>query len=262
VAGWLKDWAARGLETVSFHGFGEPLSAPGFPRALQAASESGLSVELTTNGQLLDKYAVLISQSVTRLSVSLDTVDSAQARVLRPGIELEAVLRGVDAAREADVPHLSVWATLTSPMLESLPATLRWAARAQVDEVTIQPLGGPAARGPLALPRARAEAELQGALELAESLGVNLNIRRVSSRRSVSCAAPACTVCLRIRNSHSAYLFPCCNWNPRMPIGVIAHGHELEQLWVSDGFQEVVETVAQGRRAAGCGGCPVFAMPE
>ncbi len=90
-----------GIERLRLTG-GEPLIAPGLEAFLAGIGGMGFEeVTLTTNGQLLERRAgMLVDAGIRRINVSLDTLDPARFAKLARGGDLQAVLAGLDRARE------------------------------------------------------------------------------------------------------------------------------------------------------------------
>ncbi len=95
-----------GITKVRITG-GEPLVRKGVMHLFEGLSrhlKSGALAELcvTTNGILLAKYAeTLADYGVRRVNVSLDTLDPERFAEITSGGDVEAVLRGIEAARVA-----------------------------------------------------------------------------------------------------------------------------------------------------------------
>lgn len=95
-----------GITKVRITG-GEPLVRKGVMHLFEGLSrhlKSGALDELcvTTNGILLAKYAeALVDYGVRRVNVSLDTLDPVRFAEITSGGDVEAVLRGIEAARAA-----------------------------------------------------------------------------------------------------------------------------------------------------------------
>jgi cyclic pyranopterin phosphate synthase len=96
----------RGVRKLRLTG-GEPLVRKNIMwliRSLGRHLDSGALGELTltTNGSQLDKFADdLKAAGVDRINVSLDTLDAAKFKAITRWGDLEAVLRGIDAALNA-----------------------------------------------------------------------------------------------------------------------------------------------------------------
>jgi cyclic pyranopterin phosphate synthase len=97
-------FARAGVKKVRLTG-GEPLLRAGLASlvAMVATVPGVQDIALTTNGSLLRRQAVeLKAAGLSRLTVSLDTLDpDTFARIADSGVELRAVLDGIDAATEA-----------------------------------------------------------------------------------------------------------------------------------------------------------------
>jgi cyclic pyranopterin phosphate synthase len=102
--------AALGIRKVRLTG-GEPLVRRGILDIcrLVAATEGIEETCLTTNGILLPKFAAdLRAMGVTRLNISLDTLDPARYTELTRGGDLADALRGLDAARDAGFGRIKI----------------------------------------------------------------------------------------------------------------------------------------------------------
>jgi len=83
---------------------GEPLVRAELPNLVRMLSqiEEIQELSLTTNGTVLKKYALELKQAgLSRVNVSLDTLKSDKFRYITRLGELEGVLEGVEAAKEA-----------------------------------------------------------------------------------------------------------------------------------------------------------------
>ncbi len=89
--------ATAGIDKVRITG-GEPLLSPKFPATLQGIMNLGLrDVSLTTNGQLLPRYAQsIIDSGMKRINVSLDTLDRDAFRSIARSGDLNTVLHGIE----------------------------------------------------------------------------------------------------------------------------------------------------------------------
>lgn len=97
--------AQLGIRRVRLTG-GEPLVRADFPELVKMLSriEDITELSLTTNGALLKDYAHALKQAgLSRVNVSLDTLRADRFRDITRQGELEDVLAGIEAAREADL---------------------------------------------------------------------------------------------------------------------------------------------------------------
>jgi GTP 3',8-cyclase len=99
-------FASLGVRTVRLTG-GEPLVRRDVERLVdQLAAIPDLELALTTNGALLPQKAqALADAGLSRVTVSLDSVDDAQFRALNDvDFPVDRVLEGIDAAAAAGLP--------------------------------------------------------------------------------------------------------------------------------------------------------------
>ena len=99
-------FAGLGVRTVRLTG-GEPLVRRDVERLVeQLAAIPDLELALTTNGALLPQKAqALADAGLSRVTVSLDSVDDAQFRALNDvDFPVDRVLEGIDAAAAAGLP--------------------------------------------------------------------------------------------------------------------------------------------------------------
>lgn len=136
IAEVVRVAVSLGVHKVRLTG-GEPLVRKGVVDLVRMlAGLTGLrTLALTTNGTLLDRLArPLADAGLTRVNVSLDTVDpDLYARITRRGA-LSDALRGIAAAREAGLP-VKLNAVLLPELLEHgrLEALVGWAAERDLE---------------------------------------------------------------------------------------------------------------------------------
>ncbi len=103
----VRAFRSLGVEKVRLTG-GEPLLRADTAELVRVVKHDlGLAdVALTTNGWLLEKFAVpLRAAGLDRVNVSLDSLDEATAgRMNGLGFKVDRVLRGIDAAGAAGLP--------------------------------------------------------------------------------------------------------------------------------------------------------------
>ncbi|NND82842.1 MAG: GTP 3',8-cyclase MoaA [Gammaproteobacteria bacterium] len=103
-----------GVEKVRLTG-GEPLVRHGIIElAEQIRAIDGLrELVMTTNGVLLDKFSKpLVEAGVSRLNISIDSLQPARFKELTRFGEVEDVLRGIDAARKAGFDKIKLNAVI------------------------------------------------------------------------------------------------------------------------------------------------------
>jgi cyclic pyranopterin phosphate synthase len=122
--------AARdlGVTDVRFTG-GEPLMRADLAEILakSTAVARGASLSLTTNGIGLDKrIGELVAAGLTRINVSLDTVDRDHFARLTRRDRLPAVFAGIEAAKRAGLTPLKINAVLMRDTLAGSADLLAW----------------------------------------------------------------------------------------------------------------------------------------
>lgn len=95
---------AAGIERLRITG-GEPLVSPRLEHFMGQVGQMGLAdISLTTNGQLLArKLPILLKAGISRINVSLDTLDPSAFRAIARGGDLATVLDGMEQARAAGI---------------------------------------------------------------------------------------------------------------------------------------------------------------
>ena len=102
--------AEEGISKIRLTG-GEPLVRSGIVDHVRRLREmTGIeSIAITTNGTLLPKYAKdLVDAGLTRVNISLDTLDPATYTSITRGGKLEDVLAGMEAAFEAGMDPIKI----------------------------------------------------------------------------------------------------------------------------------------------------------
>ncbi len=118
-----------GVLDIRFTG-GEPLLRPDLVEIVERSARvaAGASLALTTNGIGLEKrIEPLLAAGLTRLNISLDTVDRDHFARLTRRDRLPAVLRGIEAARRAGISPLKINAVLMRDTLEGAADLVAWA---------------------------------------------------------------------------------------------------------------------------------------
>jgi cyclic pyranopterin phosphate synthase len=106
IARLARIFAAHGVEKVRITG-GEPLVRRDVERLVELlAAIPGLDLTMTTNGSLLpQKAAALASAGLSRITVSLDSLDDERFRTLNDvDFPVGRVLEGIEAAGAAGLP--------------------------------------------------------------------------------------------------------------------------------------------------------------
>jgi len=143
-----SSFIARGIRKIRLTG-GEPLVRRGLMSFLQRLSrhrDSGAlnEITLTTNGTQLAKFAGdLKANGVERINISLDSRDPDTFLKLTRRAALENVMRGIDAAQEADLKIKINTVALKGTNDAEIPELMRWAHGRGMDMTLIEvmPLG-------------------------------------------------------------------------------------------------------------------------
>jgi cyclic pyranopterin phosphate synthase len=117
-----------GIRDVRFTG-GEPLVRKDLVDIVArcSAAAPGLSLAMTTNAIGLDRRARdLVAAGLTRVNVSLDTVDRRHFETLTRRDRLPAVMAGIDAALAAGLSPLKINAVLMPETLDGATDLLAW----------------------------------------------------------------------------------------------------------------------------------------
>jgi cyclic pyranopterin phosphate synthase len=118
-----------GVREVRFTG-GEPLTRPDLVDIIKASSSvaPGIPLAMTTNGVGLDRRAAALAEAgLTRINVSLDTIDREHFAAVTRRDRLPAVLRGLDAARAAGLGPIKINAVALRETLPDAGDLLAWA---------------------------------------------------------------------------------------------------------------------------------------
>jgi cyclic pyranopterin phosphate synthase len=135
-----------GISKVRLTG-GEPLVRKGVPDLVRliAATAGVDDISLTTNGLLLASFAsALVDAGLSRVNVSLDSLDPARFRTLTRGGSVEQALDGVRAALESGFHPVKVNAVLMPETLTELEAFVALTRERPIHVRFIEwmPLGG------------------------------------------------------------------------------------------------------------------------
>jgi GTP 3',8-cyclase len=117
-----------GVRDIRFTG-GEPLMRADLGEiiSLSSAVAGGASLSMTTNGIGLDKRVdALVAAGLTRLNISLDTVDRDHFARLTRRDRLPSVFAGIEAAKRAGVTPLKINAVLMRDTLGGAADLLEW----------------------------------------------------------------------------------------------------------------------------------------
>ena len=104
----------KGVTKVRLTG-GEPLVRKGIVTLVEKLSQiKGIEdLSMTTNGALLDKYAVELKKAgLNRVNISLDTVDAEKYCEITRNGDLRNVIKGIEAAKKAGFSPIKINAVL------------------------------------------------------------------------------------------------------------------------------------------------------
>ena len=110
ITAFTRVAVAAGINKVRITG-GEPLVRKGVTALVRMISEiEGITdLSMTTNGILLADYAEELAEAgLMRVNVSLDTLDPEKYRYVTRGGDVNAVLRGIDAAQRAGLRPVKI----------------------------------------------------------------------------------------------------------------------------------------------------------
>ncbi len=266
-----------GVDAIRVTG-GEPLMRRGvvdFIRRLGSLRGQGLKrVSMTTNAALLERHAAgLVAAGLDDVNISIDSLDPDRFRSMTGGGELEPVLRGIRAARDAGLPaKLNAVVIRDTNEYDILPLT-RWAASEGVPLrfIEFMPLDG---RGGWQPERVVPERDMVAALEQEFTVERLPRTREPATYYRLDGAFllgiistvsnPFCGSCDRVRVTATGELYPCL-FSPvcsdlKGPLRAGADEPELERIirggvWrKGKGFQETQGYVERTISMHGLGG--------
>jgi MoaA/NifB/PqqE/SkfB family radical SAM enzyme len=133
------------LPTLFFGGFGEPFAHPDLMAMLAAAKSIGSTVELITNGTMLDEGTCreLVSMGLDRLWVSIDGATPESYADVRLGDALPQVIDGLHRLRELRVaagsalPRLGIAFVAMRRNIADLPEVIRLGQKLGADRFSV-----------------------------------------------------------------------------------------------------------------------------
>ncbi|MDQ1544728.1 MAG: 3,8-cyclase [Actinomycetota bacterium] len=118
-----------GIREVRFTG-GEPLMRVDLEQIIGLSAEAapGIDISITTNGVGLEhRIDRLVAAGLTRVNISLDTVDARHFAELTRRDRLDSVFAGIRAAHAAGLAPLKLNAVMMRSTLDDAPDLLAWA---------------------------------------------------------------------------------------------------------------------------------------
>lgn len=98
-----KTFRALGVDTIRLTG-GEPLVRKNFDFLLRELSKLGVTIKLTTNGILLDKYFDLFKEiGLTKINISLDTLDKAKSIFITKRDYFDRIMHNIRIAGDYNI---------------------------------------------------------------------------------------------------------------------------------------------------------------
>jgi cyclic pyranopterin phosphate synthase len=205
---------------------GEPLArrnVMSFVRALSRHLAQGALDEMTmtTNGALLGRFArELADAGLSRINVSLDTLDPADFAAITLGGDVGVVLAGIEAARDAGLPVKLNTVVQKGGNEQAIPALIEYAHARAMDLTLIEvmPMGRFAGQRPpsfVSLKQVRAELETRFTLIdlLDRSSGPARYVRVAETGGRLGFITPMshgfCESCNRVRITCTGQLVPC-----------------------------------------------------
>ena len=228
--------AELGVRKVRVTG-GEPLVRRGIMELCrQIAAVPGIEeIDLTTNGVLLRRYAEELKEAgITRVNISIDSLDPEKYRRITGGGDLSAAVDGIRAAREAGLAPVKLNTVLIGGFNDDeIPAFVELTRREPIELrfIELMPMGGHF--GPEAyLP---GDTVLERAPELApvpHDGGVARLYRLPDGAGRVGLISPLsrhfCATCNRLRLTSEGSLKPCLHSNQEIPVRG-KHGEALRE---------------------------------
>lgn len=146
----IKVFVELGIDKIRFTG-GEPLVRLGVVDLISKVSklEGVNEIALTTNGVLLEKYAKDLKEAgLTRVNISLDTLDEEKYREITRGGELQRVLNGIKTAKEVGLTPIKLNTVLIGGFNEDeIPSIINLTRDEEIDVrfIELMPIGEAAA---------------------------------------------------------------------------------------------------------------------
>ena len=210
--------ALLGIKKIRLTG-GEPLVRKGILDIVERVARIPeiTEVALTTNGSLLEKYAVPLKKAgLTRVNISVDAFDPDAYREITRGGEIKDVLAGIQAALDAGLTPIKLNAVLMGGLNDGLIKPLiaqTEDADFRVRFIEIMPVGECAGWNKERFVSASKVLEEEPTLEHIGTDGVSDLYRKPGSKGSIGLISPIsnhfCPACNKLRVTADGKLKPC-----------------------------------------------------
>ena len=226
--------ASLGIQKIRITG-GEPLVRRGCVELCRMISEvQGIKeVDMTTNGILLEQHASNLKKAgLTRVNISLDTMDPVKYRDITGGGSLDAALSGIRAAFEAGLTPVKVNTVLIggfnddeirsfAELTRTMPLELRF--------IELMPMGGVFGKEAYLSGQAVLD-QVPELLPVPEQGGVARLFRLPDGKGKIGLISPLsrhfCGTCNRLRLTSDGCIKPCLHSGLEIPIRG-KHGQDL-----------------------------------
>ncbi|MXZ55956.1 MAG: radical SAM protein [Gammaproteobacteria bacterium] len=222
---------AGGIDRLRITG-GEPLISPKFDSLLDSLNKLSLTdIAITTNGQFLKKKLPVIQRAgITRLNVSLDTLDHKAFRSIARSGDLTTVLEGIEEALELGIKVKVNCVPIRTANLDQLLPILEYCIERKIELRYIELMN----MGHLKHNQSY-EQDFIGMDEILEKIGARYEYYKIdapldstSVRFEISGfgrfgiianeSEPFCRTCTRLRLSSNGQIFGCLSNSKAYPI--------------------------------------------
>lgn len=227
--------ATLGIKKIRITG-GEPLIRRSIVDIIRrVANAPGIEeVALTTNAVLLPGFAKQLKEAgLSRVNVSIDTLDPDKYREITRGGEVEDVLRGIEAAIDADLAPIKLNAVLMGGVNEDMIRPLVKMTENsdfRIRFIEVMPIGECAGWNKDRFISITKVLEEEPDLKFVGTDGVSKLYRKEGSKGSVGLISPIsshfCPTCNKIRVTSDGKLKPCLHSAEEIPLRGL-HGEEL-----------------------------------
>ena len=228
--------AELGVRKVRVTG-GEPLVCRGCPELCRMIAQvPGIrEIDLTTNGILLERYAQELKDAgVTRVNVSVDSLDPEKYRDITGGGDLHAALAGVRAAQAAGLTPVKLNTVLIGGFNDDeIPDFVELTRRSPLEMrfIELMPMGGHFGKEAY-LPGDTVLARVPELQPVPHDGGVARLYRLPDGQGRVGLISPLsrhfCASCNRLRLTSEGNLKPCLHSSREIPVRG-KHGGELRE---------------------------------